>query len=122
MIVTVGDIDCHVLFICPQLSYKATSSGENLISCGFHILPSPFCEAFVTFVGITTMVGGGIAPAEGKCVTTCTFAPSQMKFMLQSTDNLPQNFGFTGKGNSNKAEGHPDIIFARAMGLKLHED
>ncbi|KAL2933661.1 Urease [Bienertia sinuspersici] len=45
-----------------------------------------------------------------------------MKFMLQSTDNLPLNFGFTGKGNNNKPEGLPDIIVFGAMGLKLYED
>ncbi|KAL2903604.1 Urease [Bienertia sinuspersici] len=98
MIVTAGAIDCHVHFICPQLAYEAISSG------------------------ITTMVGGGTGPAEGTRATTCTPAPSQMKFMLQSTDDLPLNFGFTGKGNSSKPEGLPDIIVAGAMGLKLHED
>lgn len=47
--------------------------------------------------GITTLVGGGTGPAEGTRATTCTPAPSQMKLMLQSTDDLPLNFGFTGK-------------------------
>lgn len=48
-------------------------------------------------VGITTLVGGGTGPAHGTCATTCTPAPSQMKLMLQSTDQLPINMGFTGK-------------------------
>lgn len=98
MIVTAGAIDCHVHFICPQLAYEAISSG------------------------ITTLVGGGTGPADGTRATTCTPAPSQMKLMLQSTDDLPLNFGFTGKGNSSKPEGMSEIIAAGAMGLKLHED
>lgn len=50
-----------------------------------------------SFIGITTLIGGGTGPAEGTRATTCTPAPSQMKLMLQSTDDLPLNFGFTGK-------------------------
>ncbi|KAL8520173.1 hypothetical protein ACS0TY_010916 [Phlomoides rotata] len=98
MIVTAGAIDCHVHFICPQLAYEALTSG------------------------ITTMVGGGTGPADGTRATTCTPAPFHMKLMLQSTDDLPLNFGFTGKGNSSKEEGLHEIIKAGAMGLKLHED
>ncbi|KAK9276387.1 hypothetical protein L1049_005920 [Liquidambar formosana] len=98
MIVTAGAIDCHVHFICPQLAFEAISSG------------------------ITTLVGGGTGPADGTRATTCTPAPSHMRLMLQSTDDLPLNFGFTGKGNSAKPEGLHEIIKAGAMGLKLHED
>ncbi|KAF8399910.1 hypothetical protein HHK36_015780 [Tetracentron sinense] len=98
MIITAGAIDSHVHFICPQLVNEAISSG------------------------ITTLVGGGTGPADGTRATTCTPAPSQMKMMLQSTDDMPLNFGFTGKGNSAKPEGLPEIIRAGAMGLKLHED
>ncbi|KAL5827024.1 hypothetical protein ACOSQ3_018869 [Xanthoceras sorbifolium] len=97
-IVTAGAIDCHVHFICPQLAYEAISSG------------------------ITTLVGGGTGPAEGTRATTCTPAPSHMKLMLQSTDDLPLNFGFTGKGNGAKPDELHEIIRAGAMGLKLHED
>ncbi|KAG6764648.1 hypothetical protein POTOM_032128 [Populus tomentosa] len=98
MIVTAGAIDCHVHFICPQLAFEAISSG------------------------ITTLVGGGTGPADGTRATTCTPAPSHMKLMLQSTDDLPLNFGFTGKGNAAKPEELHKIIRAGAMGLKLHED
>ncbi|XP_042520825.1 urease [Macadamia integrifolia] len=98
MFVTAGAIDCHVHFICPQLAYEAISSG------------------------ITTLIGGGTGPADGTRATTCTPAPSQMKLMLQSTDDMPLNFGFTGKGNSSKPTGLHEIIRAGAMGLKLHED
>lgn len=98
MIVTAGAIDCHVHFICPQLAQEAISSG------------------------ITTLVGGGTGPADGTRATTCTPAPEHMKLMLQSTDEMPLNFGFTGKGNTAKADGLHEIIKAGAMGLKLHED
>nr|XP_010930125.1 urease isoform X3 [Elaeis guineensis] len=73
MIVTAGGIDCHIHFICPQLAQEAISSG------------------------ITTLVGGGTGPADGTRATTCTPAPFQMQLMLQSTDDLPINIGFTGK-------------------------
>ncbi|GFQ07550.1 urease [Phtheirospermum japonicum] len=98
MIVTAGAIDCHVHFICPQLAFEAVTSG------------------------ITTMVGGGTGPADGTRATTCTPSPFHMKLMLQSTDELPLNFGFTGKGNTSNEEGLHDIVKAGAMGLKLHED
>lgn len=98
MIVTAGGIDCHVHFICPQLAQEAISSG------------------------VTTLIGGGTGPADGTRATTCTPAPTHMQLMLQSTDDLPINIGFTGKGNSAKQEGLIEIIKAGAMGLKLHED
>ncbi|XP_078434036.1 urease isoform X2 [Wolffia australiana] len=98
MIVTAGGIDCHVHYICPQLADEAISSG------------------------ITTLIGGGTGPADGTRATTCTPGPYHMQMMLQSTDELPMNIGFTGKGNSSKPEGLTDIIESGAMGLKLHED
>ncbi|XP_043703344.1 urease-like [Telopea speciosissima] len=98
MIVTAGAIDCHVHFICPQQAYEAISSG------------------------ITTLIGGGTGPSDGTRATTCTPAPIHMKLMLQSTDDMPFNFGFFGKGNSSKPTGLHEIIRAGAMGLKLHED
>ncbi|XP_008807553.2 urease isoform X1 [Phoenix dactylifera] len=98
MIVTAGGIDCHIHFICPQLAQEAISSG------------------------ITTLVGGGTGPADGTRATTCTPAPFHMQLMLQSTDDLPINIGFTGKGNSAKPDGLIEIIKSGAMGLKLHED
>ena len=42
-------------------------------------------------------MGGGTGPADGTRATTCTPAPVHMKLMLQATDDLPLNFGFTGK-------------------------
>jgi len=55
---------------------------------------SPF---LLFYIGITTLVGGGTGPADGTRATTCTPAPIQMQMMLQSTDDLPLNFGFNGK-------------------------
>jgi urease len=42
--------------------------------------------------------------------------------MLQSSDAMPLNFAFTGKGNTSKPEGLQDIIDAGCVGMKLHED
>jgi urease subunit alpha len=68
------------------------------------------------------MVGGGTGPATGTCATTCTPGSTHMRLMLEATDALPLNFGFTGKGNSAKPEGLAEQILAGAIGLKLHED
>ncbi len=42
--------------------------------------------------------------------------------MLQAVDDLPLNFGFSGKGNTARPVGLVDQIKAGAIGLKLHED
>src|SRR5215210_551817 len=96
LIVTAGGIDCHIHFICPQQAHEAIAAG------------------------LTTMVGGGTGPAVGTCATTCTPGAFYMKAMLQATDALPLNFGFTGKGNTAKPQGLPEQIVAGAIGLKLH--
>ena len=97
-IITAGGTDTHIHYICPQQAEEAIASG------------------------LTTMLGGGTGPATGTCATTCTPAPCHMKMMMQATDGLPLNFGFTGKGNSSKPEGLHDAVNAGACGLKLHED
>ncbi|MBL9138856.1 MAG: urease subunit alpha [Verrucomicrobiales bacterium] len=98
MILTAGGLDTHIHFICPQQAFEAVAAG------------------------LTTMVGGGTGPATGTCATTCTPAPFYLRAMLEATDQLPLNFGFTGKGNTAAPEGLPDQILAGAIGLKLHED
>lgn len=45
-----------------------------------------------------------------------------IRMMLQATDCLPLNFGFTGKGNCSTVEPLLEQIDAGAIGLKLHED
>mmetsp|Transcript_3700 Transcript_3700/g.8868 ORF Transcript_3700/g.8868 Transcript_3700/m.8868 type:complete len:872 (+) Transcript_3700:582-3197(+) len=97
-LLTAGGLDTHIHFICPQIATEAVASG------------------------LTTLLGGGTGPASGTCATTCTPAPAHIKMMLQTTDTLPLNFAFTGKGNTSKPEGLDDIIKAGAVGLKLHED
>src|SRR3954471_1265122 len=98
LILTAGGFDSHIHFICPQQAHEAIAAG------------------------LTTMVGGGTGPAVGTCATTCTPAPFYLRAMLQATDALPLNFGFTGKGNTSLPAGLPDQILAGAIGLKLHED
>lgn len=98
LILTAGGLDTHIHFICPQQAHEAIAAG------------------------LTTMVGGGTGPAVGTCATTCTPSPFYIRAMLQATDALPLNFGFTGKGNTALPAGLPDQILAGAIGLKLHED
>jgi urease len=98
LIVTAGGMDSHIHFICPQICDVAISAG------------------------LTTLLGGGTGPSSGTTATTCTPGPFHMKMMLQATDGIPMNFGFTGKGNTSNPEGLLDVIEAGAVGLKLHED
>ena len=98
LILTAGGIDTHIHYICPQQVFDALASG------------------------VTTFVGGGTGPATGTNATTCTPGQFHLRMMLQATDSLPMNFGFTGKGNSAKPEGLTEQIDAGAVGLKLHED
>src|SRR6266481_1354116 len=98
LIVTAGGIDTHIHFICPQQAHEAMAAG------------------------LTTMVGGGTGPATGTAATTCTPGANHIRMMLQATDSLPLNFGFTGKGNTPLPPGLPEQILGGAIGLKLHED
>ncbi|MBS2030463.1 MAG: urease subunit alpha [Deltaproteobacteria bacterium] len=98
LIATAGGIDSHIHFISPQQIPVALASG------------------------VTTFIGGGTGPATGTKATTCTPAEDQLRLMLQATDGLPMNFGFTGKGNTSKPEGLAEQLAAGAIGLKLHED
>jgi urease subunit alpha len=98
LIVTAGAIDAHVHFICPELVPTALASG------------------------VTTFIGGGTGPATGTNATTCTPGARHLELMLRATDDLPMNFGLTGKGNSSAPEGLTEQVEAGAIGLKLHED
>ena len=97
-ILTAGGIDSHIHYICPQQVDVALASG------------------------VTTFIGGGTGPATGTKATTCTPGSWHIEKMLQSTDLLPMNFGFLGKGNSSMPDGLHEQIRAGAIGLKLHED
>lgn len=98
MIVTAGGIDTHVHYICPQQIETSLYSG------------------------ITTMIGGGVGPAEGTFATTCTPGVFNMHKMLETSEEFPMNMGFFGKGNCSSGEPIEEQIVAGAVGLKLHED
>lgn len=97
-IISAGAIDSHVHFICPQQVYEAAASG------------------------ITTMLGGGTGPSAGTSATTCTPGIVHLRQMLQACDELPINFGITGKGNDSSPRALREQCLAGAAGLKLHED
>jgi len=99
MIVTAGGVDTHIHFICPQQCDDAIASG------------------------ITTMYGGGTGPSAGTSATTCTPGPGHVEMMLRATDDLPLNFGFSGKGNTSDPNSSlEDVLRSGAAGFKLHED
>lgn len=97
-IVTTGAVDAHIHFICPQQVEEALMSGT------------------------TTMIGGGTGPATGTNATTCTPGEWNLAQMFRSTDCMPMNFGFLGKGNASQPQPLAEQIEAGACGLKLHED
>ncbi|KAJ1652623.1 Urease [Dispira simplex] len=97
-IVTAGGIDAHVHFI-----------GKNI------------CDEAIAN-GITTLIGGGSGPTTGSNATTCTTGAFHLQYMIEATDTLPLNFGFTGKGNTSSVQGLLGQVRAGALGLKLHED
>ncbi|KIV82087.1 urease [Exophiala sideris] len=98
MIVTAGGFDSHIHLICPQQAYEAVSSG------------------------ITTFLGGGTGPSAGTSATTCTPGKTLMRDMLKAVDQLPINYGITGKGNDSSPIALRESCEAGACGLKLHED
>jgi urease subunit alpha len=97
-ILTVGGIDSHIHFICPQQIEEALNSG------------------------ITMMIGGGTGPATGTAATTCTPGPWHLARMLEAADALPMNLAFAGKGNASKPASLVEMILGGASCLKLHED
>ncbi|KAI9306316.1 urea amidohydrolase alpha subunit [Cunninghamella echinulata] len=97
-IFTAGAIDSHVHYICPQICNEALAGG------------------------ITTLIGGGTGPNTGTNATTCTPGKHHLEYMFKATDDLPLNFGFTGKGCSAGKEELVEQIEAGCLGLKVHED
>ncbi|UMP05777.1 urease subunit alpha [Amycolatopsis sp. EV170708-02-1] len=97
-ILTAGGIDCHVHFICPQLTETALASG------------------------LTTLVGGGTGPVEGSKATTVTPGAWNLGRMLQAMDGQPVNVLLLGKGNTVRHEALREQLAAGAGGFKLHED
>ena len=97
-IITAGGMDSHIHFICPQQAHEAVASG------------------------VTTMLGGGTGPSTATNATTCTPGKTHMRQMLQACDELPINFGITGKGSDSSPRALQEQCIAGAAGLKLHED
>ncbi|MGC3981161.1 MAG: urease subunit alpha [Steroidobacteraceae bacterium] len=98
LIATPGGIDSHIHFICPQQVEEALMSG------------------------VTTMIGGGTGPAAGTNATTCTSGIWYIERMYQALEDLPMNFGLTGKGNASLPLALEEQVQAGVIGLKLHED
>jgi urease subunit alpha len=98
LIATPGGIDSHIHFICPQQVEEALMSG------------------------VTTMIGGGTGPAAGTNATTCTSGVWYIERMYQALEDLPMNFGLTGKGNASLPQALAEQVQAGVIGLKLHED
>jgi urease len=97
-IVTAGGIDSHIHLICPQQAYESVAAG------------------------VTTFLGGGTGPSSGTSATTCTPGKWHMEKMLMAVDELPVNYGITGKGNDSDPTALRESVEAGACGLKLHED
>ena len=97
-ILTAGEFDSHIHFICPQQIDDALHSG------------------------LTTMLGGGTGPAHGTLATTCTPGSWHIGRMLQAADGLPMNLAFAGKGNASLPAALEEQVIGGACALKLHED
>jgi urease len=60
--------------------------------------------------------------STGTNATTCTPGAVHIKQMLQACDELPVNYGITGKGNDCEPGPLREQCEAGVVGLKLHED
>lgn len=98
LILTAAGIDGHVHMICPQQAYDCLSNG------------------------ITTLIGGGIGPTDGSNGTTITSGKWNSDMMLKSTEGLPINMGFLGKGNTSCRKTLDEQTEAGLCGFKVHED
>ena len=72
--------------------------------------------------GITTLIGGGTGPNTGSNATTCTAGKFHVETMMQATDDIPLNFGFTGKGSCSSLAPLVEQVESGCLGLKIHED
>jgi len=98
MIITAGGIDTHVHFINPAQVDTALTSG------------------------VTTLIGGGTGPTAGSRATTVSPGEWNIHRMLEASEGLPINLGFTGKGQAAAEEPLAEQVRAGAIGLKVHED
>ncbi|NUT33278.1 MAG: urease subunit alpha [Hamadaea sp.] len=97
-ILTAGAVDTHVHLICPQIIAEALGSG------------------------VTTLVGGGVGPAESSKATTVTANAWHLARMHEALDPWPVNILLLGKGNTVSEAAMWEQLRAGAGGFKLHED
>jgi urease len=69
-----------------------------------------------------TLLHSLIYNSTGTCATTCTPGETHIRQMLQAIDELPVNYGITGKGNDSEPGPLREQCEAGVVGLKLHED
>ncbi|KAG5463630.1 MAG: metal-dependent hydrolase [Olpidium bornovanus] len=121
LIITAGAIDAHVHYICPQICDEVrTKPFSSLVRTGSNLGPlTVVSDNQAISSGITTLIGGGTGPNTGTKATTCTPGDRHIRMMLQATDDIPLNFGFTGKGNASDPAGLKSQIRAGAIGLKV---
>lgn len=97
-IVTAGAIDTHIHFISPEQVEAALDGGT------------------------TTMIGGGVGPAESTNATTVTSGAANITRMIEASRDFAVNVGFLGKGHASDVNPLREQIRAGAIGLKIHED
>jgi urease subunit alpha len=97
-ILTAGGVDSHVHLIAPQQIPVALAAG------------------------VTTLVGGGVGPADSTKATTVTSGEFWLDSMMSALTQWPINVVLLGKGNTMSTEGLWEQLSAGAAGFKLHED
>jgi urease subunit alpha len=97
-ILTAGGIDSHVHLIAPQQIPVALAAG------------------------MTTVIAGGVGPADSTKATTVTSGAFWLDAMMGALTAWPINVALLGKGNTVSAEGLWEQLRAGAAGFKLHED
>jgi urease subunit alpha len=71
---------------------------------------------------MTTLIGGGVGPAESSKATTVTSGAFWLDAMMAALTAWPVNVVLLGKGNTVSVEGLWEQLRAGAAGFKLHED
>ena len=128
----------HTMDITPDM---AIGVGTDVISCQGLLATAGAVDLGVCFgqswraitaaigSGVTSMFGGGTGSNESSA-SGGTPGPNHIKYMIQSTDEMPINLGFYAKANSSATKladsfDFPkeleDQLIAGAMGLRLSE-
>ena len=125
MIVTAGGVDTHIHFICPQQCDEAIASGITTMygggtgpSAGTSATSKYLCrfclQCVKEFRCRTVLILNDLLSFS----LACTPGPGHVEMMLRATDDLPLNFGFSGKGNTSDSESLKDVLRAGAAGFK----